>query len=137
MRRIVLMWTIVACAITAGWCQAFYEASGKTAVFSLKAGAKAGSTEIHNAAQTRSSAKTNVRIVTVGDGVLVVLPIADGTADLALYDMRGRLLYHKREVQTARLFLETKTLAMGLYTAIVCLDGKKYIGRIVIAGRRN
>ena len=142
MRRIALIGVIAISTFVSGWSQvyqAYFDASGKTAVFTLKAGEKAGCFVVSTAVVQMVSNKTSsVKVATVSDGILVTLPtVKHGSADVALYDMCGRQIYRQCGVRAPALRLETRTFAMGLYTVTVRLDGKSHTCRFVVCAGRN
>jgi hypothetical protein len=116
--------------------QTYYEASGQTAVFTLKAGAKTSA--IHSGSVIRSVLNSSINVTTVKGNIVVTLPaLQRGLADISLYDIAGRQIYRQHGYSGTSLRLETRTFAPGVYSMLVCVDGKKYSRRVAVskAGR--
>lgn len=132
---------VVACAgaillggAVAGWGQAFYEASGQTAVFTLTPGAKSGPAAIRGRAVSRSGKGSAIRIVAVKGGMVVtLLSPRRGQSDISIYEMTGRQVYRQRGLSGSSLRLDTRRYAPGMYNLLVRIDGQNYSRRFAVS----
>ena len=133
MRRIAIATGAMLCFAVAGWSQAYYEASGQTAVFTLAAGAKSGPAAIHNDPVVRTEAKRGVTVSMTRGALLIVLPVYQrGNAAIALFDIAGRRIYQRSGNSDKMLRLETLSFAPGIYSLLVRVDGMIYSRRIAV-----
>jgi hypothetical protein len=110
--------TIFFCLIPAlVMAQDFFEASGSTAVFTLKAGAKAPPVAI-KAAQVTSKQKT--LHITFSGTVLRVNPLVSGT--LRLYSLNGRML-EKHAIDSYGIVNFKRPLKNGIYLIRIESEG--------------
>ncbi len=133
MKRITVMSTLVLACAAACWCQVCHDASGQTAAFTLKAGAKSGPTAIR-AVAARGRGDSGLRVTTTGSGILVTLPAMErGISDVAVYDIAGRQIYRQRGFSGTSVHFEPQTLAAGIYTVRVQGDAKNYVRRFIVS----
>lgn len=135
MRRIAMMITMVLCFAIIGWSQAYYEASGQTAVFMLTAGAKAGPSAIKSSPVVRTALNKGMKVSTSRGGIMIALPAFQGHADIALYDIKGRQIYRQQGLSGTPIRLETLTLASGVYSIIIRANGLNYTRRVTVNRR--
>jgi hypothetical protein len=136
MERIALATAVIITCTVAGWGQACYEASGQTAVFTLKAGAKSGPAAIREGPVLHAGLNSGISLTATRGGIVITLPaLQRGSADIALYDLTGRQIYRQRGFNGTSLHIETKAFASGIYTAIVRVDGKNYSRRFAVSRR--
>jgi hypothetical protein len=122
----------------AGWGQAYYEASGQTQVFTLTAGAKAGSAAIKRSPALLAAPKNGICVKAFRGGFLVtLLGLQRGYADIVLYDIKGRQVCRRRAINCTSLRLETGSFAPGIYTLFVHAWGQSFSRRIAVNGRRE
>jgi hypothetical protein len=132
MRRIAFTIIGIFGFAVAGWSQAYYEASGQTAVFTLTAGAKSGPAAIRGGSVLRTGKNSGISVTTTRGGILVTLPtLRSGTTDIALYDVAGRQIYRQHGYSGASLRIETQNFASGMYTARIQVDGLNYSRRLM------
>lgn len=123
------------CAAT-GWSQPYYEASGQTQVFTLAAGAKVGPSAIKGGRMNRFVMNTGISVVTSRGSIVVTLPaLQRGSADIAVYDIKGRQGFRQSGFHGASLRLETKLFAPGVYSLLVRVDGQSFARRVAVNGR--
>ncbi len=137
MRRIVWASAILFSCAAVGWCQAYYEASGQTQVFTLAAGAKVGPSAIKGSPVLRAGMNNGISVVISKGSIVVALPtmVHRGIADIALYDIKGRRIYHKIGYTGTSLRLERKAYAPGVYSMLVRVEGKSFSRAIALSGR--
>jgi hypothetical protein len=124
---------VLVCAMAA-WSQTFYEASGKTAVFTLAPGAKVGPDAIRDRAVSRPGTGRALTMAS-GKGFIVVTlsSLRSGLGDIALYDIAGRQAYRQHGLTSASLRLDTRRFAPGMYTVVVRIDGQNYSRRFALS----
>lgn len=134
MKRITLVAAaIVTCAVACR-SQTCYEAIGQTTAFTLKAGAKSGPAAIRGIFAMRDRINSGISVTTTRDGILVTLPsLQRGIAEMAVYDVAGRLIFRQRGFSGTSLRLETRTFAPGIYTMRVQVDGQSYLRRFAVS----
>jgi hypothetical protein len=137
MRQIVWAAAILFATAAAGWSQAYYEASGQTQIFTLAAGAKVGPAAIKGSPVLRAGMSSGISVVTMRGGMVVALPAMAqrGVADIALYDIKGRQLYHRFGFTGTLLRLETKAFAPGVYNMLVRVEGKIFSRAIALSSQ--
>ena len=137
MRMIIFTIATMLGGAAAGWSQAYYEASGQTQAFTLAAGAKAGPSAIKRGSDVRSGPHYGLRVIFSRGGIVVTLPgMHRGSADIALYNIKGRQVY--RQIKNGpSLRLETPLLAPGIYNMLIRFDGLIYSHRIAVSGREE
>jgi hypothetical protein len=76
-------------------------------------------------------------VVTMRGGMVVALPAMAqrGVADIALYDIKGRQLYHRFGFTGTLLRLETKAFAPGVYNMLVRVEGKIFSRAIALSSQ--
>jgi hypothetical protein len=117
-----------------GWGQSTFQASGRSAVFTLAPGATAGPDAVQRGIVSQQGKRSGVTIAFVKNGILVALPsLRRGPADIAVYDMTGRLAFRLRGFSGASLRLDPRRFAPGMYNVIVRMDGQKYSRRIAVS----
>lgn len=132
---IVISFVIFSFSITC-WSQAYYEASGQTAVFTLTAGAKAGPTAIKRSPEVHAALSSDIKVTMSRGGIVVIMPVAhQRSANIALYDIRGRQVYRQQGYNGTSLQLETKAFAPGIYNLLIRADGQSYTRRVAVYGR--
>jgi hypothetical protein len=135
MRRIAIAAALLLSLTVTGWSQAYYEASGQTAVFTLSAGAKSGPAAIHDDPVVRAEEKRGVTVSMVRGAVLITLPVHQrGNVAIALFDIAGRRIYQRTGDSEKMLRLETRSFAPGVYSLLVRVDGMT-CSRCIAVGR--
>lgn len=135
MKRFTLSLAIIFGFAVASRSQAYYEASGQTAVFTLAAGAKAGPSVIKGSFVVRTALNGEMKVTTYRGGIMIALPAIQGHADITLYDIIGRQIYRQQGFSGTMIRLETRTLAAGVYSILVRSNGQSYTRRVAISGR--
>jgi len=117
----------------AGWGQAYYSASGTTAVFTLTPGAKTGPAAIRQNL-VRSEIGNPVAIASV-KGYLVVSSSSQrhGLGDIALYNIAGKQVFRQHWLGAASFRCDTRRFAPGMYTVVVRVDGQNYSRRFAVS----
>lgn len=135
MRNSIVLSSVILIYAVSCWSQAYYEASGQTVAFTLTVGAKAGPSAIKRGPAVGSGQRRGFSVVTSRGCIVVTLPgMHRGSADIALYDIRGRQVYRQRK-DGPSLRLDTQQFAPGMYTVLIRFDGQMYSHRIVAYGR--
>jgi hypothetical protein len=136
MVRIAIIGAIIFGFVVSGWSQAYYEASGQTAVFTLAAGVKSGPAAIKGGFVARATGLNDgISVTTSRGGIVVVLPVIQGgSADIALYNIMGRQIYLQQEYNGTLLRLGTKAFVPGVYSILVHIDGKSYTRLVAVSG---
>jgi hypothetical protein len=117
----------------AGWGQSYYEASGKTTVFTLTPGAKAGPAAIRGRAALLPGIGNGIRISTVNGGILITLSFQQHClSDITVYNMAGRQTYRQRGFSGASLRFDTRRFAPGTYNVLVRANGQNYSRRFAV-----
>lgn len=126
MKRLAL--ALITLAVS-GWSQSYFEASNRTSVFTLTAGAKALPSAVKESRAFHSIQAAAPRIQPMNGHVLITLPIGSfnraGT-DIALFDIKGRQVYRQNSMQGTSLRIETRSFAPGVYSMLLRIDGKSY-----------
>ena len=137
MRQIALVVAAVIGCTVSGWSQSYYEASGRTAVFTLTAGAKSGSVAIRSgSAVTQVRSNIGVTVKTASSRIVVSLPaLQSSSADIAIYTVAGKQIYRQRGYRGASLSLDSRQFAQGMYSVVVRVEGKSYSRRFAITGK--
>jgi hypothetical protein len=134
MKRMTFVAAVILTYAFACWSQICYEASGQTAAFTLKAGAKSGPAAIHEISVMRDKSSSGISVTRTRGSILIILPFLEhGIGDIAVYDIAGRQIYRQREFSRASLQIETWTFAVGIYTIRVQFDGQNYIRRFMVS----
>jgi hypothetical protein len=136
MGRIVLALAIVFSLSTAGMGQAYYEASGKTQVFTLAAGIKAGPSGIKDAHTINHSVmNTSISVITTKSAISIsLLAIQSGYASITLYNIAGRQICSQRGYSGTVSRLKTQSIAPGIYNMIIRVNGRSFVHRIAVNG---
>ncbi len=130
---------LIACATAAlGFAatvagQNYYAASGQTAVFGLTAGAKSGPAAIRGNALSRLEPGRLVISAVKGAIVVTLSSPPRSPADIAVYDMSGKLVFHKLGFSGLIFRLDTSRLASGIYHARVRIDGQNLSRRFAVS----
>lgn len=125
MRRIIISVAIILSCIVTCWSQAYYEASGQTQVFTLKAGAKSGLTTIR--VGHMATINNDLKITSIQNAIVISLPaISHKVVNIAMYNISGRQIFCKHGYSGTTLRLKSGWFAPGIYTAIAIIDGKNY-----------
>jgi hypothetical protein len=118
----------------AAWSQAFYEASGQTAVFTLTPGAKSGPSSIRGRVVSHTGPQNGIRIAMVKGGIVLTLPsLRQGRSDITIYNMAGRQVYRQRGFSGASLRFDARRFAPGMYNVLVRIDGQNYSRRFAVS----
>jgi len=118
----------------AGWGQAYYSASGSTAVFTLSPGAKSGPDAIRRDLAVHSGIGSPVTIASV-KGFLFVSSSSQrhGLGDIALYNIAGKQVFRQHWLGAASFRCDTRRFAPGMYTVVVRVDGQNYSRRFAVS----
>lgn len=136
MVRIAIIGAIIFGFVVSGWSQAYYEASGQTAVFTLVAGAKSGPAAIGKGPDMQAVLNGGIKVTMSRGIIVVVIPVAyQKNANIALYDIRGRQVCRQQGYNGTSLQIETKAFAPGVYSMLVRVDGKSYSRRVAVNRR--
>jgi hypothetical protein len=127
----ILVAVILAYAV-ASWSQTRYEASGQTQVFTLTAGVKIGPTAI-NRSISRMEKNNGINFeATMNRIVIMFSPIQPRRINIEIYNLSGHQIFQRRGYFGSSVCVETKAIATGIYTAIVCVDGKIFSHRFAV-----
>jgi hypothetical protein len=120
---IMRAWALFLCLLPAMiFAQQYYEASGQTQVFTLTAGAKAGSTAILPHGRLTPSSAPHM-LVTMQNGVHISIAGIQGNGRVSIYNLSGK------RVQTAEI---TGKSSVALRSD---LSGGVYFARLEVNGR--
>jgi hypothetical protein len=127
MKRIVVLGIFVLAGITAGWGQAYYEASGQTSVFRLTAGARSEPAAIHPGHLSRAVITSGVNVIHSNSSVVVTLPdVKSGRVAIAIYDIKGRRVHRRDGLTGNSVRLEARLFTPGVYYLLARSGGKSY-----------
>ena len=136
MRHSAITGAVILGFALACWSQAYYEASGQTAVFALTAGAKAGPAAIKGGSGMHAALNNGIKVTMSRGSIVVIMPVVhQRNADIALYDVKGRQAYRYQGYNGTSLRFDTKILAPGVYSLLVRADGQSYSRRVAVSGR--
>lgn len=136
MRRFILFSSIFFISTAAGWSQGYYETSGQTQVFTLTAGAKAGTTGTRSGRAFSTGKNTEIRVIAARGGVVVSLPLSlRGTAEVALFDIRGRQVFRLTGITGTSVCIESGSFAPGVYSMLIRASGTSCVRRVALNGR--
>ena len=134
MGRIASITAVMLCCVASGRGQSYYEASGQTSVFTLAAGAHSGWAAIRGKAPANHEIQNVIRIAAAQSGIFITVSLQKGaSADIALYNVAGRLAYRQRGFQGSILHLDSRILAPGVYNAVVRVGEKTCSHRLLIS----
>ena len=133
MRKITLSAAVVLGLSATAFSQSYYEASGQTAVFTLKAGARTNPVvAVKSKASTIKPAMSALSVAVNKTTITLVLGSgAIKTADLAFYDVAGKLVY-RQSASSSVVHIDVKKFGSGVFAAVVKVDGVMMTKRFAV-----
>jgi hypothetical protein len=118
MRKLLFLCLIPA----AVWAQQYYQASGQTQVFTLTAGAKAGSSAVLPGSRIARSVKPHM-LVTTQNGVHISILCVQGQSRISIYNLAGKRV-QSAEITGASSFALRSDISNGVYVARLEVNGR-------------
>jgi hypothetical protein len=133
-RSVTLITLLLIAHVSTCRSQSYYESSGQTAIFTLKAGAKSGPLSTQSSSGSHYFSTRALSIANVNNNIVILLPsLLRGYADISLCDISGRQIFRKSAFGNMPVYFNKNTLMPGIYNVSVYVDGKALSRRFLIS----